>query len=113
MAEFALEYFAYHVGLNAGMLAAGLGGLDGFVFTAGIGENSASMRARVAHKLTWLGISVDAGANTAGAPLISQPDSRVAVYILPTNEELMIARHTLSLVSARDEHKSVNQSNEG
>ena len=113
MAEFALEYFAYHVGLNAGMLAAGLGGLDAFVFTAGIGENSASMRARIAHKLAWLGISVDAAANTAGAPLISQPDSRVAVYVLPTNEELMIARHTLALVSARDEHKSVNQGNEG
>ena len=58
-AVFALDYFAYRVGLNAGMLAAAMGGLDGFVFTAGIGENSSSMRARIAEKLAWLGISID------------------------------------------------------
>jgi acetate kinase len=100
-AEFALEYFAYRAGLNAGMLAAALGGLDGFVFTAGIGENSATMRARIAGRLAWLGVALDEAANAARKPLISGSESRVAVYALPTNEELMIARHTLALVSAR------------
>jgi acetate kinase len=103
-AEFTLEYFAYHVGLNAGRLAAALGGVDAFVFTAGIGENSASMRARIAHKLAWLGAAIDLHANAAGQTLISRPDSPVALYVLPTNEELMIARHTLSLVSSSLPH---------
>ena len=113
MDDFALEYFAYHVGLNAGMLTATLGGINAFVFTAGIGENSASMRARIAHKFAWLGVSVDMEANAASAPLTSQPNSRIPLYVLPTNEELMIARHTLALVSAPDEHESVNQRNTG
>ena len=98
-AGFALDYFAYRVGLNAGMLAAALDGLDGFVFTAGIGENSPSMRARIAKKLAWLGIELDPSANAAGGPLISRPDSRVPVYVIPTDEELMIARHTLALLA--------------
>jgi acetate kinase len=102
-AAFALDYFVYRVGLFAGMLAAALGGLDGFVFTAGIGENSATMRARISEKLGWLGVTLDADANTAQRPLISRKDSRVAVYVIPTNEELMIARHTLALVSGRAE----------
>jgi acetate kinase len=100
-ADFALEYFVYRVGLNAGMLAAALGGVDAFVFTAGIGENSATLRARIANKLTWLGVMLDTAANTAGKPLISRRDSRVALYVVPTNEELMIARHTLGLLAAR------------
>jgi acetate kinase len=98
-AAFALDYFAYRVGLNAGMLAAALGGVDGFVFTAGIGENSPSMRARIAKRLAWLGIELDPTANAAGGPLISRPDSRVPVYVVPTDEELMIARHTLALLA--------------
>jgi acetate kinase len=109
MADFALEYFAYHVGLNAGMLAAALGGLDAFVFTAGIGENSVSVRERIAHKLAWLGVAVDTAANATGGPLISQPNSRIDVYVLPTNEELMIARHTLALVSASSAYPPVHQ----
>ncbi len=100
-AALALDYFAYRVALNAGMLAAALGGLDGFVFTAGIGENSPSMRARIATRLTWLGIALDPAANAAGGPLISRPDSRVPVYVVPTDEELMIARHTLALLAGR------------
>jgi acetate kinase len=100
-AAFALDYFIYRVGLFSGMLAAALGGLDGFVFTAGIGENSATMRARIAEKLGWLGVTLDADANTARKPLISRKDSRVALYVIPTNEELMIARHTLALISGR------------
>jgi acetate kinase len=98
-AAFALDYFAYRVGLNAGMLAAALDGVDGFVFTAGIGENSPSMRARIAARLAWLGIALDPAANATGGPLISRADSRVPVYVVPTDEELMIARHTLALLA--------------
>ena len=105
-AAFALEYFAYRVGLYAGMLAAALGGLDAFVFTAGIGENSASARARIADKLAWLGIALDRAANAARKLRISQPESRVAVYVVPTNEELMNAQHTLELLSARNGSRS-------
>jgi acetate kinase len=97
-AGFAIDYFVYRIGLFAGALAAALGGLDAFVFTAGIGENSPSLRARVAAKLSWLGVKLDDAANGGGKQLISAPGSAVAVYVIPTNEELMIARHTLALV---------------
>lgn len=100
-AAFALDYFAYRAGLYVGMLAAALGGLDAFVFTAGIGENSPTMRARIAERLAWLGIGLDAPANSKGSTLISKKDSRIPVYVIPTNEELMIARHTLELLSAQ------------
>lgn len=100
-AAFALDYFVYRAGLYAGMLAAALGGLDAFVFTAGIGENSASMRARIAEKLVWLGVELDAAANAAAKPRISTASSRIAVHVIPTDEELMIARHTLAVISAR------------
>src|SRR3954451_18652080 len=97
-AALAVEYFVYRVSLNAGMLAAALGGLDAFVFTAGIGENSPAIRERIAARLDWLGVVFDAGANTTGRSLISRPESKIAVYVLPTDEELMIARHTLALL---------------
>jgi acetate kinase len=97
-AAFALEHFVYRIGLYAGTLAAALGGLDAFVFTAGIGENSISLRGRIADKLGWLGAALDPAANAARAMLISRPDSRVALYVVPTDEELMIARHTLALL---------------
>ncbi|HEV7308957.1 acetate/propionate family kinase [Ensifer sp.] len=100
-AELAIDHFVYRCGLNAGMLAASLGGLDAFVFTAGVGENSAPIRARIAEKLAWLGAELDPGANEAGDTLISTPSSRVALYVLPTDEELMIARHTLALLNSR------------
>ena len=80
-------------------MAAALGGIDAFVFTAGIGENSATMRARIADKLAWLGAALDPEANAVGQLLISRRDSRVALYVIPTDEELMIARHTLSMLS--------------
>src|SRR5579859_3533773 len=96
-AAFAIDYFVYRVGLNAGMLAAALGGIDAFVFTAGIGENSALVRARVTAQLAWLGAVLDPAANASHATLISAPQSRVPVYVVPTDEELMIARHTLAL----------------
>jgi acetate kinase len=98
-AELAIEYFAYRVGLSAGMLAAALGGLDAFVFTAGIGENSAIIRERVARKLEWLGARLDPEANASARLLISRADSAVKLYVVPTDEELVIARHTLELIS--------------
>jgi acetate kinase len=98
-AAFAIDYFVYRASLFAGMLAAALQGVDALVFTAGIGENSARIRAAIAGKLAWLGVSLDADANAKHARLISRPESRVAVYALPTDEELMIARHTWSLLS--------------
>jgi acetate kinase len=100
-AAFAVDYFVYRVGLNAGMLAAALQGLDAFVFTAGIGENSASIRARIVEKLAWLGVSLDPAENRKHAGKISRPDSRVAVYVVPTDEELMIAQHTLRLLASQ------------
>lgn len=105
-AAFALDYFAYRVGLHAGMLAAALGGIDAFVFTAGIGENSASMRARVGEKLKWLGVDIDSAANAAHAELISRPESRVRVYRITTDEEMMIARHTLAYLLQRSLRRS-------
>ena len=99
-ASFTIDYFAYRVGLSAGTLAAALQGLDGFVFTAGIGENSSTIRARVAENLAWLGVSLDAGENEKCAPKISSSGSRVPVYVIPTDEERMIAEHTLSVLWA-------------
>jgi acetate kinase len=99
-ATLALDHFVHRIGLNAGALAAALGGLDAFVFTAGVGENSPVMRARIARKLAWLGASLDAGRNDAGDLLISSDDSQVAIYVVPTDEELMIARHTVALITS-------------
>jgi acetate kinase len=111
-AKLAIEYFAYRIGLNAGMLAAALQGLDAFVFTAGIGENSARIRASVADRLAWLGVALDPAENSRHARLISRSDSRIPVYVVPTDEELMIARHTLSLLlnrpSASPRHERVS-----
>jgi acetate kinase len=100
-ARFAVEYFIYRIGREAGSLAAALGGLDALVFTAGIGENSAEVRARACGACAWLGIGLDEAANAARGPRISAPGSRVSAWVIPTNEELMIARHTLSVLGAR------------
>jgi acetate kinase len=72
------------------------------VFTAGIGENSAAIRARIAEKLNWLDVALNPAANESNRPLISRPNSAVSVYVIPTNEELMIARHTLRLSEPSD-----------
>ncbi len=100
-AKLAIDYFVYRVGLNAGMLAAALQGLDAFVFTAGIGENSASIRARVVEQLGWLGVTLDPAANSRHERQISGSDSLLPVYVVPTDEELMIAQHTLSLLMTK------------
>jgi acetate kinase len=97
-AAFAIDHFVHRAALLAGQLAAALGGLDAFVFTAGIGEHSAVIRARIAERLAWLGAELDEAANEAGETVISTPASRVALLVVPTDEELMIARHTLALI---------------
>ncbi|HET9045331.1 MAG TPA: acetate kinase, partial [Casimicrobiaceae bacterium] len=97
-ARTAIDLYAYRIGRELGSLAAALGGLDAIVFTAGIGENSRSLRARVCSEAQWLGIELDAAANERGGPRISGGKSRVAAWVLPTNEELMIARHAKALL---------------
>ncbi|MEO7168855.1 MAG: acetate kinase, partial [Sphingomonas sp.] len=77
---------------------ASLGGVDGLVFTAGIGENAPEIRARVCQRMAWLGVELDGQANRAGAPVVSTPRSRVVVRVIPTDEERMIAIHTLALL---------------
>jgi acetate kinase len=94
----AIELFVYRICRELGALAAALGGLDGLVFTAGIGERSPEIRERVGENAAWLGIELDHAANRAGGPRISTDGSRVAAYAIPTDEELMIARHTLTVL---------------
>jgi acetate kinase len=94
----ALEYFVYAMTKYAGAYAAVLGGLEALVFTAGIGEHSVPVRAALCAKLAWLGVKLDERANKSNGPRISAPDSRVSVWVIPTNEELMIAQHTLALI---------------
>jgi acetate kinase len=99
-AAFAVDHFVHRCALHAGMLAAALEGVDGFVFTAGIGERSPPIRARIAERLAWLGARLDPEANASGATVISAPGSRFPLLVVPTDEELMIARHTLAALSA-------------
>jgi acetate kinase len=93
-ARLAVDLFVYRIGRELGSLAAALGGLDAVVFTAGVGENSAEIRAHVCRVAHWLGVELDEAANASGGPRISAAASRVAAWTIPTNEELMIARHT-------------------
>lgn len=97
-AKLALDLYVYRIGRELGSLTAALGGLDAIVFTAGIGENAVQIRERVCHDAAWLGVELDPAANAKGGPCITTPKSRVAAWVLPTNEELMIARHTLHLL---------------
>ncbi|WP_039335457.1 acetate/propionate family kinase [Novosphingobium subterraneum] len=99
----AIDLFVWQIARQAGALASSLGGLDSFVFTAGIGENAPEIRARVADRLRWLGVALDTDANLRGASVISAPFSRVTVRIIPTDEEWMIAIHTADLL--REEPK--------
>jgi acetate kinase len=97
-AQLAVDYFVFRAAKEIGALAASLGGLDALVFTAGIGENSAEVRRRICMASAWLGIELDEAANTSGGPRISTLTSRVSAWVIPTNEELMIARHTQKLL---------------
>jgi acetate kinase len=103
-ARLAVDYFVYRASKEIGALASVLGGLDGLVFTAGIGENSAEIRRRICQSCAWLGVKLDLQANAHNGPKISDPASGISVWVIPTDEELMIARHTgslLGLVSAQ------------
>ncbi len=97
-ARFAVQLFLYRIGRELGSLAAALGGLDAIVFTAGIGEHAKSIRERVGQAAAWLGVEFDSAANATGGPRLSTATSRVSAWVIPTNEELMIARHTRALV---------------
>jgi acetate kinase len=99
-ARLAIDLFIYRIGREVGSLVAALGGLDAIVFTAGIGEHSASVRGSICKTAAWLGLRLDAAANDSGASRISTLDSPVSAWVVPTNEELMIARHARRLLSA-------------
>lgn len=110
-ARMAVDYFVYHVGGQLGRLAAALGGLDALVFTAGIGERSPAIRARVCHQAGWLGIEIDADANARNDLRISLPGRSPSVWVIPTNEERMIAIHTRALMDSvgRQSNRAVAQ----
>ena len=99
-ARLAVDYFVYRAAKEIGALTAALGGLDGLVFTAGIGENSSEVRRRICESCSWLGVHLDTEANEASGPRITTRDSEVSAWVIPTNEELMIARHTASQLDA-------------
>jgi acetate kinase len=99
-AKLALDCFIYRIAQEIGALAASLGGLDALVLTAGIGENSAPIRQRICEAAAWLGLSLDSAANEKASARISTNDSKVSAWVIPTNEELMIARHTLAILGA-------------
>ena len=98
-AQEAIELFVYRAGREIGSLASALGGLDAVIFTGGIGEHSAAIRAKVCRQAAWLGLELDDSANAATATRISKPDSRLSAWIVPTDENLMIAHHTLRQVT--------------
>src|SRR5580765_2496972 len=97
-ARLAVDYFVYQAAKHVGSLAAALGGVDALVFTAGIGEHSAEIRRRICEASAWLGVTLDPAANAGHGPRISGATSRVSAWVVPTNEELMIARHTGALL---------------
>jgi acetate kinase len=112
-ARLAVDYFIYRAAKEIGALTAVLGGIDGLVFTAGIGENSPEIRARICEASAWLGVELDAEANAGNRATISTPHSKVSVRVIPTNEELIIARHTgvlLGLIEARVSPKNAAHS---
>lgn len=99
-ARLAVDYFVYRAAKEIGALTAALSGLDGLVFTAGIGENDAEIRRRICEACSWLGVRLDAEANETHGPRITTRDSEVSAWVFPTNEELMIARHTVAQLDA-------------
>ncbi len=98
LAKLAVDYFVYHTARTAAALAVSMGGIDGLVFTAGIGEHSVPVRARVLEQLGWLGFEVDEAANTRGAGRITSEGSRIPAFVIPTDEERVIARETKALI---------------
>jgi acetate kinase len=108
-AKLALDLYTYRIGRELGSLAAALGGLDAIVFTAGIGQNAVRIRERICRDAEWLGVELDRKANTKGGPCISTKRSRVAAWVVRTDEELMIARHTQQVLgqSGKKEKKAL------
>jgi acetate kinase len=100
-ARLAIDLYVYRIGRELGSLAAALGGLDAIVFTGGIGENSAEIRERVCRQARWLGVKLDEQANRNGGPRIGGATGSVGAWVVPTNEELMIARHTRNVLQAQ------------
>ena len=98
LAKLAVDYFVYHTARTAGALAVSMGGIDGIVFTAGIGEHGVPVRARVLERLGWLGFEVDEAANARGAGRITGVGSRIPAFVIPTDEERVIARDTMALI---------------
>jgi acetate kinase len=98
-AKEAIQLFVYHIGKQLGALTAALGGIDALVFTAGIGENAPAIRESVCRRAEWLGIRLDADLNRRGGPRITTADSPVSAWVIPTNEERMIAEHTQALLN--------------
>jgi acetate kinase len=94
-----VDLYVYRVRRERGSLAAAPGGLDALVFTAGIGENSPVVREWICRNAAWLGVELDSAATRQGGPRISATGSRVSAWVLPTNEELMIAKHTQRLLA--------------
>jgi acetate kinase len=97
-ARLAIDLYVYRIGRELGSLSAALGGLDAIVFTGGIGENASAIRERVCQDAAWLGVELATTENRRGGPRITAPGSRVSAWVVPTNEELMIARHTEHLL---------------
>ncbi|HEY0459697.1 MAG TPA: acetate/propionate family kinase [Pyrinomonadaceae bacterium] len=110
-AALAVDFFVYRVAKEIGALAAVLGGIDALVFTAGIGENSPEIRRRICEASRWLGVELDETANNEKASRLCAPESKVAVYVIPTNEELMIARHTGRILGIPTEGKEIEYGN--
>jgi acetate kinase len=109
-AQLALDYFVHRIALMVGSLGAALEGIDGFVFTAGVGENAPAIRSAVVKRLAWLGADLDEKANMSGAQVISTKTSRIECLVIPTDEELMIAEHTLGcLRTAQPHHKELTR----
>ena len=109
-ARLAIDLFVYRIGREIGSLAAALGGLDAIVFTAGIGEHSASLRRSVCRAAAWIGVTLDDEANQSGVSRISTPGSRVSAWTVPTDEELMIARHTKRVLTSQCQAQTLEQS---
>lgn len=100
LARLAVDYFVYHIARTAASLAAGMGGIDAMVFTAGIGERSPEIRARVIQRLDWLGFAVDPARNQAHGPRLTRDGSMRSAFVIRTDEEVVIARHVAALIAA-------------
>ncbi len=108
-AKEAIELYVHRIIVGIGAMTASLGGVDGLIFSGGIGENAAVIRQQVCDKLHWLQLQLDQEANAANSECISVPSSKLKVYVIPTNEELMIAKHTLNMVDIGDNEEKINE----